>query len=539
VKLFSVKTPNTKSLSIKWKGIFEKEGILNPSVGFLMFATIFMVFCYLYNYGAILFYKPQGVHQWRQADCLSFTDHFYQENRNFLEPAMHFQGYDGSGQTLSEFPILYYSVAKIWKVTGKQEYVFRLLQLSIFFMGLLALFKLSEFILKDSFWGLFVAFGMFTSTFLAYYANNFLADVPALSLTLIAWYWIAMFYKTKRSGFLYLGIACIVLAGLLKISSALSFFVFLFLFALRKGPIPFLSWDSQNAWGIYTRKIWMGAFFILGIWACWYSYARWYNDHHNYGIFLIGILPIWELDSEGIRKVLYGLLKLWRQHFFRDEMLFILSGLLIWLGIKAKDIPTFPRAFLGFTLLGGSAFLLLFFQVFDNHDYYALNLLVLFPALILTGLLTLEKTHKSIYTSWWVKCVGIILIIHCADFTRRRMISRYERNDNKHTGVYENITPWLRSLHIQRNDKVLSLGDNSPNASLYLMDQKGWSDFAWLNTDTEIKDKIRMGAKYLIVKDTLDLNRECLQPFKERIVGTYSDPKFPNQKVEVWKLKSE
>jgi hypothetical protein len=71
------------------------------------------------------------------------------------------------------------------------------------------------------------------------------------------------------------------------------------------------------------------------------------------------------------------------------------------------------------------------------------------------------------------------------------------------------------------------------------MDQKGWSDFAWLNTDTEIKDKIRMGAKYLIVKDTLDLNRECLQPFKERIVGTYSDPKFPNQKVEVWKLKSE
>ena len=41
--------------------------------------------------------------------------------------------------------------------------------------------------------------------------------------------------------------------------------------------------------------------------------------------------------------------------------------------------------------------------------------------------------------------------------------------------AYESVTPYLRSLGIKRTDIVVSVPDQSPNITLSLMDQKGFS----------------------------------------------------------------
>lgn len=509
----------------------------NPVMGFGIFTILFLVFGWMYNYGEIISFPPQGVHQWRQADCLSFTDNFFLDNRPFLEPALHYQGYDGTGQTISEFPIIYWTVGNIWKITGRQEWVFRALVLFLFYLGLFSLFRIAEGILRHSFWALILVLGLFSSTYLAYYANNFLADVPALSLALVAWYFIFQYYRKGLYVFLVLGSLFFLLAGLLKISAALSFLALFFSYILRNGPIAFLKWAADMRVPGTPFRIYCHFIGVLTGWAIWYSYARWYNLQHNYGIFLIGILPIWECDWDSLRKVLYGLLIHWRQHFFRDEMHVLSLMVFGWLLYNRNHITGFARSLFLLVTGGVLGFLMLFFQVFDNHDYYALNLLIFFPVFWLVFLVQCKARYPEWFSALWIQLFACVLILHCADFTRRRMLSRYERPDYNHTGPYENITPWLRQMGIQREDRVISVPDGSPNASLYLMDQKGWSDFAWLTTEEQVREKMGLGARYLISFDSVSLNRSCFLPLKDSLVGVYTDPRFPEHRVQVWSLK--
>ena len=78
----------------------------------------------IYGYFNILDSRPQGMHVWRQTDCLSFAANYYYQDLPFLEPEIYWQGSDKGGKTVSEFPIIYYLTAKIWKITGKHEHRF-------------------------------------------------------------------------------------------------------------------------------------------------------------------------------------------------------------------------------------------------------------------------------------------------------------------------------------------------------------------------------------------------------------------------------
>src|SRR5690606_15491488 len=83
-----------------------------------------------------------------------------------------------------------------------------------------------------------------------------------------------------------------------------------------------------------------------------------------------------------------------------------------------------------------------------------------------------------------------------------------------HKQAFEFITPYLRSLGITRNDRVLSWSDPSINISLYLMDQKGFSAFGYdaLPLQDRIKLYARNDVKYIIL-DNLGDNNEPLEPY--------------------------
>ena len=117
---------------------------------------------FTYDYQDVLFRPTQSIHQWRQCDCLSITMNYYQDNNPFLQPSVHYLGADGTGKTISECPLIYYSVASLWKVFGHHEFIYRMLVLLIYFIGLFSVFKLFENKLKDSIWAMICSLLLFT-----------------------------------------------------------------------------------------------------------------------------------------------------------------------------------------------------------------------------------------------------------------------------------------------------------------------------------------------------------------------------------------
>jgi hypothetical protein len=174
-------------------------------------------------------------------------------------------------------------------------------------------------------------------------------------------------------------------------------------------------------------------------------------------------------------------------------------------------------------------FLLLFFQALTAHDYYTINLFVLVPFVILSFLLLLKNKFNGIYSNVFFRILFIALLIHNIDFARRRLEGRYGtngwQNENyiKYIQPFENISPYLRSIGIKKDDRVISLSDNSINISLYFMNQKGWTNYGIEGDSAKIKEKINMGAKYLFIYNKQVYEDQRINPFIKNKIGEYNN----------------
>lgn len=96
---------------------------------------------------------PMRTHMWRQADCLSITQHYYEGN-NFLEPEMHILLGDEytTGRSAGEFPVLYYTIANFWKLFGKSYWSYRIFYAIILIGGIWSFYRSLVLIFKERFW---------------------------------------------------------------------------------------------------------------------------------------------------------------------------------------------------------------------------------------------------------------------------------------------------------------------------------------------------------------------------------------------------
>ncbi len=490
-----------------------------------VFVIVMLILSFIYNYHEVIFLRPQGIHQWRQCDCLSITMNYYQNDNSFFKPSIHYLGGDGSGKTISEFPVIYYFVAILWKIFGCHEFIFRIINLIIIFSGLFALFKLLEDVLKDTIWAVSVVALLFTSPMLVYYANNFLVNVPAFGFVLIAWFFLWKFYKNEKIKNLYISFFFFTIGGLLKITSSISFIAItiIFLFEL------FSIYSFKNGGKIfrYPQRQILPFLCVILVLLIWYFYAHNYNEKYNRGLFLIGILPIWDLDTQQIHKILLAVKEHIKWSYFREGVHLILGTLFFLILIYYKKVNKFLLFLMILISLGFFSFLILFFQAMESHDYYIINLLILMPIISLTFLLTLKNIHYKMFKSVIFRIIIIAFIIHNVDFARRRMNGRYSgwMNENhlKYTQAFETLTPYIRSLGIKKEDKVICLPDNSVNITLYLMNQKGWTNFGDLTDSIKIINKINRGAKYLFIYDKELYKKKSIQPFIINRMGKYKN----------------
>lgn len=464
-----------------------------------------------YGFPEIASLRPQGLHQWRQADCLSITSNYAQDNYPFLRPQLHYQTQVTNGEAMSEFPLMYWLNGQLWKQYGTSEPLYRGIVFGLFFLALFRLHLQIRSTGKVA--SIIIPAALFTSPILAYYSFNFISNVPAFSFALLGATYLYNYRLSKRLTPLLVAMLFIGLAGLLKITS-IAFFLTV---------VAALIASRQYLQLPHKRAFLFSTFGLFILWFFWYRYASNYNAAIEHKPFLIGILPYWELTAEA-RQMIWTKLGNWWFPRWLPLPLGIFSILSsIGLLFAIKRLPRFLWFLNVFQLLGWIAYLTLFFQVFDNHDYYLINSLV-WP--LTTWLILFYWSQK------WVPTARKALVVLSALFVVSGTYWAAKQNTWAITGWrnphltktidFETIEPWLREKGIEQNDLVLVLPDRSINISLYLMNQKGWTRFyTGLDNTGDINERIVQGAKYLFVHSDEWMQKEYLQPFMLDTVGQY------------------
>jgi hypothetical protein len=511
----------------------------------IIFTGCFFGLIVIYHYLEIYFLRPQSMHLWRQTDCLSLALNYYEHGMHFFSPEIHNQLADGgdSGYSAGEFPILYYFVALVWKVFGYHEFYYRLIVTLISFCGFFALYKTMEGLLKDTFWGITISLLIFTSPILVYYSANFLTNIPALSFSLIGWYFFYKFYEVKQSRLLYISMLFFMLAALLKIPEAINFLLVTFIYFVD----VFTKQLKKRNIIIFQKPFLHSIPFILfaiGVFS-WYAYAKHFNDIHNGKYTFNDIWPIWRMTKEQIKGVYDFVTKIMMYQLFHNSVFYLCVSSLVIMLLSFKMINKLYFSLLFLFFLGSCTYLILWFNALDAHDYYLINILI-WPAFILLVILDfVKRNYPSFFFSKKIKFLFTLFVIlniaYCSANIKMRywignnntqfFATDYEKgywwytNDNykNYKEALGTIEPYNRSLGILATDKIICMPDPSINISLYLMHQKGFTDYG--NLDLVGKDRIihaiAHGAKYLFVIDKELLKQDYLMPFTTKKIGEY------------------
>jgi hypothetical protein len=511
----------------------------------LILIILLVIISILYGYLNILNSRPYSIHQWRQTDCASILLNYYQEGMDFFHPKLHFQGVK-EGRGIAEFPIIFYFNAFLWKLFTPSEMLARLVNILIVFTGLLFLFKTLKILIENTFWSILITLLVFSSPVLVFYSNTFMPNAPALGVIFIGWFYFLKYYKTSLKRYLLFSMLFFTLSSLLRSTMVIGFlFIYLIFFIELIGLYKF----GKDKTMLFSKSFATIVIMILPpvFFASWYIYAFHYNGLYDSTYFTHTISPFWSVAS--VKQILIkGYHNIFNHlHSYFILFLSILFFIAILLNRKKQNL-IFLIAIISFFLLTLIYFCLWFLPL-DVHDYYLIDSLIFIASVFIIFFTYLKNSFPEVLKSRTFIVVGLVIlcanIYRCALYTRIKYDSQdklirysfilseaeinlwnwYHWDYNNSFKALETITPYLRSLGIKRSDIVISIPDPSPNITLYLMDQKGFTDlfFVDLTGADRIKFFINSGAKYLIINRPETEKAEYLQPFLKKKIGSYGN----------------
>lgn len=517
-------------------GMVMKKNTGNNTYYNLFFFLSLGIISIYYHYHEYLFYRPQSIHAWRQADCASLALNYYQGEMDFFQPEVHNLTSD-NGTTgycaTSEIPVLYYLSASLYHVFGYHESIIRIINTLIYFLGLFYLFRLLLYISRNHYWSLVMSLFFFASPVLVYYGNNYLTNVSAFSFALMGWFYFFRYTREKKKSFLLGSLLLFLLAGTFKITALFSLFaitgylIFLKIKIIKPGKSIFL---KKKAW-IITG----GSILVVLIVGAWIYYAHKYNKCHDCYYFSTTIFPIWTLDWESISRIVTHIYKRWMNDYFHFSVHLLYLIALVIILVNVRKANKFHGYILLLLFLQAFVYIMLQFWTFRDHDYYTINLNIIPVFIVITAFGILKDHHPAILQSLVIKIIIGILLLFNIYHTRKTVAARYENNANDYYHTRESIytiTPYLREKGIFPSDKVIYVPDGS-HVALYLMNQPGWTRYTdkrfnrdepiMYNSDSSgIASSIRKGAKYMVINQLQDLYlHPYLQDFATNLVGRY------------------
>lgn len=493
------------------------------------FALLLLLLFFFYGGYGMLDDRPQSVHTWRQSDCLSISLNYHDQGMRFFHPEIHNRISDDftSGYTAGEFPGLYYLVASLWKVFGVHEWIYRLLVSLLFAGGIWALFLLGRKLSHSWFAAMCIALTLYTSPVLFFYSVNFLTNVPALSLILISGYVLYLFYSGGRWGHLLLWSFLISLAGLLKIPALISVLALagaLLIAMVFRLPHPF----KGKEWKIFLT---LGASLLLVL--AWYRYAADYNAQHGGKYTFNGLWPLWEASPERIQSTWTSIRELWFREYHYKWFIYASGLALLAALLSPRKLGWTAWFFLLFLVLGILLYGLLWFQALHDHDYYLINLFVLFPVVWFLLLKHVLYNHQLLKGS--LNLLLLLLLILSANHVRGRMQDRYNGWWNtEHRECFSTLYTQEainRELGIGEEELVIVPGDVSFNMSLYLMDQPGYTSYGMDYGKPETVERLlEKGAAYLFILP-------CKNPPLDGFIPYISDTLYTAENLTICKLR--
>lgn len=503
----------------------------------LLFILILFLASLFYGYQQIIFNRPQSIHKWRQADCASIALNYYQNGMHFFSPEVNNLTSDGgtSGKCMtSEVPLLYYSSAILYKVFGYHDFLFRLLNTLLFFLGLFYLFKTIHLLSKDTFWSIALTLLIFSSPVLVYYGNNYLSNSTAFAFTLVGWYFFIRFLLEKQQRLFYVSLLIFFCAAMFKVTALFSLFAIAGVYLVEIIKVKRL----PEIAGLFTKRrhFIFPVLLIVMLIGAWLMYASHYNSLHNCTYFSTTIFPFWDYDQATIFSIINQIYHNWGPQYFHPTVfviLFIALGFILSRSNKTSQLLTWVIIFL---LVEEIAYFLLQFWTFRDHDYYTIDMFILAVVILLATIQYLYEKHPALLKSVWIKAAFALFVAFNLYYARTKLIDRYSDKVNdfrKNEDLYT-ITPYLRSIGLSSNDTVISIPDYS-HASLYLMNLKGWTEYTEhqfnsgvsysYNADSvSVSESISKGARYMIVNGIGELYaKPYLQSFCTFLKGHYNN----------------
>ncbi|WP_163708832.1 ArnT family glycosyltransferase [Mangrovibacterium lignilyticum] len=501
----------------------------------------FIILFFFMGFHRLWFKEPQSIHAWRQSDSYAITLNYYLENHNLWNPHLFYTSENGDRQAVSEFPIIYYIVGKIWKITGESPGIFRLINLLIFWIGLYHLLLLINHWVKDRFWSFAVLLFLYSSPIIGYYAFNFTPDVPALGLAMSGLYFLNKYLHNGKITTLIAACLFYTLASLLRITALLSILAVIFTLVAYYRAQLFASRRKLLELGLSLLV-------IAGVYFAWNRYANWYNQQHISSMFLQEILPIWKLNSEQIERIVEWAYRDIIPAYLNPAGLVFVISIFIFLLIRFNKVPVSLFLFTVFFGLGSIGLMLLFFKMLDVHDYFLTFSLLIIPAILTTALVYIRQQNPEWLNSTTNKILtGILLalllnssmIISRSHYNPHQSAVRnsfpLEKSKREYWDYiywtmelqdfqYKGMSTYLRELHIENNDKIISLGDYSPNRTLVWMETQGFT-YAYgedRNLEAFIEKCIHAGARHLVYNENVQPDLEKLQPYLGKQIGQYN-----------------
>lgn len=482
----------------------------------LFFITIVALF-FIYTYPSVLPQHPKAVHQWRQCDGLSITMMYVHNGLNPFQPEVHNR--HGEGKTVAEFPIIYYVNAAIITVIGvrHKDTVTRGMNLMILYLGLFFLFRIGLIVFKNGWLALMPVIFLHSCPIVAYYAASSVPDVAALSFVITGIYFLIEYLINRKERSFWIALIFTALAGMIKSTILIPYLAFSFVLLLavvtqhEKLKISFINLVLLSLPLLATFS--------------WAIIAARYNAAHENITFLLNIKPIWGIERSYIDRISEYIKKFWIYEYSYFPLMWVSIGLgilfLVFRNIKVNLL----KLGLVTLILGTTAYFYLFFEQFYEHDYYAIELLPMLFALFMAGIWWISSQLRwLILKRFFIFGISVLLILNVLS-TRKNMIRRYTEDGqwNAYYDIYLDLTPKLRAAGIEFKDKVLVSSDGSPNISLYLIDQLGWTRFPYGLDAEMVEDYKKQGLKYIITREEDLVNRPFLEPYLNNEIIRYGN----------------
>ncbi len=426
------------------------------------------------------------------------------------------------GKAMGEFPILYYLTAGLYHIFGEQEFLLRLLNLSIVTTGLLYLFKLLLKILNDTAYALIFTFLFFSSAILIYYSNNYLPDPAALGFTLIAWYFFYEFLVNRNNTRAFImSMVFFMLASLLKVTYGLNPAAAL----LSLIVIEVINKHNYSLKRIYPYLLSFLLLFLII--SGWYLFVIKYNEVSEGSYFLTQTKPIWSLSNLQIAEVINYMYYYWLPNYYYEStihvfLVIILVGL-FFLRKSNKIILTIAIS----TFIGSTIYFILFYSKFKDHDYYFITLIPGIIFLVINSFISIRNKFPKIFNSILVKVIITGLLFLSLNYTHKRVTMRYSIKDDKFGNIgmqLLNASDYINGIGISNQAKFIVIKDYTPNGSLYFLNRRGWT----LSDTTasqliEMQSFIQEGATHLLLTDNKYLQNSTIKNNVKRVIGQYKE----------------